>query len=518
VKRDAWTAGREPRSGERLLLCVGWASVGLLLMAALPLFVCMPLWSDATILDLCGRTFLRTGGFYREIFHNGSPGMIWLQAGVRRLFGWRSEVLRFADAVVVVTIVCLLIWDLSPQGRPWLAFFLLVFYFSTPEGCHCQRDLWMLLPALLALRLHEQEATALMRGETPNKGRVFGEGIYWGIAILIKPFVAVPGAACWLRSAIQVRRWQVVNDALCRTAGVAAVGCGAVLWLWWSGDWSAFVETHLHSDYYQGGPPLWARVTEMTQRFWPWSLVNVAAIPTSIALLAMPSSTFAPVLAAFYLGWLFQANFIQWQFHYHQVPTIFLGARVLAEIRWPVMVRFAAFALLIWGLFAHPLLARLSLWPRCWTEGSTADLRDRLTLDAESYPPTWKELEEVQRFLESQQVRDKELTCFSTASLPLYLSMGLEPPTRFHGEFGLLVFFPRRHDEIMQAMAASPERFVVTDLLLLGLKPEQVRGRIQLGPQLSTTAPWKYPVVYHSGRYWVHAVPQKPKSQTKSQS
>src|SRR5262249_11288090 len=152
----------------------------------------------------------------------------------------------------------------------------------------------------------------------------------------------------------------------------------------------------------------------------------------------------------------------------------------------------------------------LSLWSRCWTEGSTAALRDHLTLDAESFPPSWKELEEVERYLKKQHVRDRELTCFSTASLPLYLSMGLEPPTRFHGEFGLLVFFPGRRDEIMQAMAESPQRFVVTDLLLLGLTPEQARGRVQLGPRLSATVPWNYPVVYHRGRYQVHEVPQKP--------
>jgi hypothetical protein len=352
-----------------------------------------------------------------------------------------------------------------------------------------------------------------MRGGAVNKSRVLAEGLYWGIAFLIKPFVLVPAAACWLCSAIQVRRRQLLADALWRAIVILVTGLGAVLWLWLSGDWSAFLETHLRSDYYQAGPSLAARVREMAECFWPWGLVNVAAIPASIVFLARRSSTFAPVLAAFYLGWMLQANFIQWQFHYHQVPGIFLGARVLAEVRWPVMCRFAAALLLIWGLFTHPLLARLSLWPRCWAQGSTADLRDLLTLDTESYPPSWKELEKVQRFLQSQRVRDREVTCFSTASLPLYLSMGLEPPTRFHGEFGLLVFFPNRRAEIMQAMAESPERFVVTDLMLLGLKAEQLRGRIQLGPHISETIPWSYPQVYRSGRYLVHAVPQKPNPQ-----
>jgi hypothetical protein len=473
----------------------------------------MPLWSDATIIDLCCRTFLRTGGFYRQVFHNGFPGMVWLHAGIRWLFGWRSEILRLADVLVVGAIVCLLTRGLSAQARPWLAFFLVAFYLATPEGCHCQRDLWMLLPALLALGLHEKEAAALLRGESASMGRVFGEGICWGIAFLIKPFVAVPAVACWLRSAIQVRRRQLIVLAWWRVMAGAFVVLAAVLCLWWVGDWSAFLRDHLHSHYYQGGPSLESRASEMTLSFWPWGLFNLAAILTALGLLARCSGTFAPLLAAFYLGWMIQANFIQWQFHYHQVPVIFLGTRVLAEVRWPVMCRFAAAAVLIWGLLTHPLLARLSLWPRCWTEGSTADMRDLLTFDTESYPPSWRELKEIELFLQSQHVRDREVSCFSTASLPLYLSMGLEPPTRFHGEFGLLVFFPNRRDEIMQAMAESPARFVVTDLMLLGVNAEQARGRIQLGPHLGATIPWSYPQVYRFGRYLVHAVPRKTISQ-----
>jgi hypothetical protein len=40
---------------KKILPWLGWASVGFLLVAALPLFICMPLWSDATIIDLCCR-------------------------------------------------------------------------------------------------------------------------------------------------------------------------------------------------------------------------------------------------------------------------------------------------------------------------------------------------------------------------------------------------------------------------------------------------------------------------------
>src|SRR5262245_26182049 len=66
-------------------------------------------------------------------------------AGARRR--WAVDV-----AVVATTIgllVCLL--PLSSAGRLWAVLALFGLYFSTTEGGHCQRDVWMLLPALLAV-------------------------------------------------------------------------------------------------------------------------------------------------------------------------------------------------------------------------------------------------------------------------------------------------------------------------------------------------------------------------------
>ena len=91
--------------GSELLIWTGMVS---LLTAALPLFLCLPLWADATHYDLCARNLLRGGVLYRDLFDMNLPGMVWLHAAVRSLAGWRSETLRTADMLVVTAVAALL--------------------------------------------------------------------------------------------------------------------------------------------------------------------------------------------------------------------------------------------------------------------------------------------------------------------------------------------------------------------------------------------------------------------------
>ena len=78
---------------------------------------------------------------------------------------------------------------------------LFAFYSSRWEWCQCQRDTWMLLPALAALQLRRIQVGRL-RNPSVGPGRLLmgaiAEGAVWGAAFWIKPFVAVPALACWL--------------------------------------------------------------------------------------------------------------------------------------------------------------------------------------------------------------------------------------------------------------------------------------------------------------------------------
>ena len=121
-----------------------------MLVLHVPPFLRQGLDPDVTLWDLCARTVLSGGVFGRDAFENNLPGTLWLHMALRAVFGWRPEVLRGADLLIVLASVGLLVRSL-PSGRGAVAALLLAFYFSTSEWCHCQRDTWMLLPALLAL-------------------------------------------------------------------------------------------------------------------------------------------------------------------------------------------------------------------------------------------------------------------------------------------------------------------------------------------------------------------------------
>src|SRR5262249_28049257 len=148
-------------------LWLAWATLLLFLSLNLPLFLCLPLYNDASHHDLCARNVLEGGVHYRDLFDTNLPGIIWIHMAIRALLGWRSEVLRLADFVIVTASVWLLVrWlgtrGLSRTAQVWTALALFLFYFSTEEVSHCQRDVWMLLPALLALGLRRQQVEALL--------------------------------------------------------------------------------------------------------------------------------------------------------------------------------------------------------------------------------------------------------------------------------------------------------------------------------------------------------------------
>src|SRR5262249_35227644 len=150
--------------------------------------LCMGLDSDATQWDLCTRTVLHGGVLYRDAFENNLPGMLWLHAAVRSLLGWSTAALRAADLLLVAAAVWLLVRQVpaaaGSAARVGLAAVLALFYFSTSEWCHCQRDTWMLPAALLALTLRQRQARRLT--ERAVTGWAFVEGVLWGSAFWVK--------------------------------------------------------------------------------------------------------------------------------------------------------------------------------------------------------------------------------------------------------------------------------------------------------------------------------------------
>jgi hypothetical protein len=502
-------------------------------------------WADITFHDICARIVLRGGVLYQEVLGHGPPGMVLCQSAIRSLVGWRSESLRAVDFLIVSAIIYLLVSipsgdftpALSAQGeaaraktstsrRLWTAVLLYLCYFATSEWCHCQADTWMLLPSLAALGLRRRQAhelTAASARLDRLAARGFLEGICWATALVIKPFVALPALGCWLLSTAaalrtgQGRAGRLAADAGGLMAGGTVAGGITMAWLWASGNWPFFLDGVFgdwNRDYYRHSAPWGQRTGTMLTFLVPWSLIHLAAVPMAVLTVVRTLRNKEPLgdgrglLSALYLGWLFQANFFQRQFDYQLVPPILL-ALALISVQFPVvarrrhlsgaLVRYLVLPVVVaWPILVHPLFRyhRLALWGRCWREGSSAELRDLLSLETgRKVNPGWRELERVETFLRDQGLRDRELTCYSTSSLPLYLQLGLRPSTRYILLEADVILFPDHHDDIRRALAASPERYVISD-----------RREMEVAPPGARLFPYSEPTVFESGRYRVHRV------------
>jgi hypothetical protein len=376
----------------------GWIATALVLVAGVPLFLCMPPWNDVTLHDMAARSILRGGVHYREVFDTNLPGIDWSMALIRLAFGWSYEALRAVDLLVIAAeIALLLLWVRQAGGAcytvAWLAAAAALFYPFTSEFNHVQRDPWLLLPALAAawLRLsrtikpmltscgHSPESGAEPSAHINRRGfwRSVAEGVVWGAAVWVKPHVIIPAGVLWIVSAIviarrETRRRIAVDLAGLITGGLLAGALG-VLWMIGTGAWQYFLDVFLNwnPSYLDD---MWAsardRLIYTFYCFRPWSILHGAAIPLAVISfwearlfslkpieprrvwgenwLYAPAGTEAVAtarafLAAFYLGWFIQAILLQKGFDYVQVPLLFLAMAVVATHRWSF-----GFAYLIW--------------------------------------------------------------------------------------------------------------------------------------------------------------------------
>lgn len=226
----------------------------LLVISQVPLFLQLTLTPDTVLYDLQARLILEDGVLYRDIVEPNLPGVVWVHAGLRFLFGWSPLVLRVFDLGVVAGISLALSHIIVPCSSSWLAeleedsgrrvlrysLVLLIgsFYLSTSEWCHCQRDTWMLLPCLVAVLLRLARMEARTMSVTARILSAFGEGIFWAVAFWLKPFVAVPGLfaiVASMKGSGSVRQW--LKDSSFVLLGGVATGMAGILWMMQSGCW-----------------------------------------------------------------------------------------------------------------------------------------------------------------------------------------------------------------------------------------------------------------------------------------
>jgi len=360
-----------------------WIFVGLLFLVNAPAFLRMGLDFDAISWDLCARNVLQGGIHYRDAVENNLPGMLWLHLAIRSTLGWSSGALRLFDLTVVISIAVLLLryvpGGTSHLARPLTALALLACYFSTSEWCHCQRDLWMLLPALVALHLRARQ---LRRIEHAKQLRVFVawsmcEGLVWAGAFWMKPHIGLVALAVWLAGAALVVRTRgprfagiLLADLAGLMLGGVLVGAAGTAWIVETGAFPAFREIifdwnreYLDFDITIGSSR--ADFLRTLVHHVPWLLVNVSAVPMAFCDLAAKlrrqdwRDVDGSLLDALYLGWVLQTLLLQHPFDYIFVPSALLSivivARGLANL--PRSVSVVALAM---GFF----VVSLAQWPK----------------------------------------------------------------------------------------------------------------------------------------------------------
>lgn len=531
-----------------------WGLLAVFLLNAGPLFLRMPLTNDAELYDLQAAVVRQGGVLYRDLLEPNLPGVVWLHLAVRSVLGDSSEALRLFDLLMLagtVTAAGLLIRlaGRSWSATGWTAFGLTAAYLSQSEWCHCQRDGWMLFPALMAIvlrtrNLQEREAASVVT----NHWRAFAEGVCWGCAVWLKPYIVVPAIGVWLVSLVRSHhRRRFIGEFLALLAGGLLVGGLGIGWMITSGCWPYFLETarEWNPAYFAAGRAhwTWLRLAMMGYRFAPWILLHGAALlvitaavirwsldrfsssPTDDGLRATDHPIFALVAAA-YLGWTAQALFLQHQFDYVFAPTLLLALLVVGtaaiDVTGPprLPVGWLAFGLMVLVSSPWTEARRLQSWPQAMLGPNSPALQDRL---AHFQNPNRRDLAAVAEYLQAAAVTDQDVCCYNSDFVSLYRRLSLTPPMKFTYLFEILQFFPDRQDTVLEAVERSPHRFVVTDLVSCGLSRKDAEAVGPAGPHAPPPAyrlapkdvyPWNCPVVFRAGTYLVHRVSTDQNSTT----
>lgn len=525
------------RAGSILTWLVSTALL-MLLISNLPLFLCTRLRGDAVYYDLQVAAIREGGVLYRDLLEPNFPGVVWIHWLVRGIAGNSSVALRLFDFLVLSGIAAILAWRNKRdggRGRPLstacLALSICWFYLSLSVMSQCQRDLWMLLPALAALSLRYRSGRAIKACRSEFVPSIL-EGLLWGSAIWIKPHVIVPMACVIGARTLSIRR----PMALARTAGGLLVGglfmgVAGSLWLVQTGAWHHFWEMQLHwNPEYLATRSEWNSVDRCFSLFQilaPWSLAHLLAVP--VALRGIWREVLRPLLQgernecplewptslkALYLGWLLQAIFLQHPFAYTHIPAIILALAVVASVKcqppWQLMLTCSTVAIFASATVTSPCLRfdRLEAWPDCFRYGPSIEIQNKIETHADDY---WRDYPDLVRFLQRQSLDDGQLLVYSHTLVSLYRDLQIRPPTRYALTDVHAAFFRSRVGEIAASIQSSPHRLVVSDLRNLGISDSSLTAiDPATGLPLAYPAnslhrfPATQPVVFRSGWFVVH--------------
>jgi hypothetical protein len=541
----------------------GWLLAVACLAAGLPLFLRMPPWCDLTLYDLAVRAVRGGGVHYRDVFDTNLPGFVWCLSLVRATFGPSVEAVRCVDLAIVLASAVLLARfarraGADRAGIAWFAAGVALFYPFTTEFCHAQRDVWMLLPALLAL--------AVRLRETPKHAFAFGvlEGALWGIAVWFKPHVLFPAVGVWLATG---RRGFLPN-----LLGGTAVGAVGIAWLVRSGTWPYFAEVfgkwNPHYTEYLFAEIGWRAISHWFH-FAPWTFLQPLVVLLAIADLArhrrwtqrLPRWLYIPpanesagrvraALGALYLAWLLQSFLLQRQFPYVHVPGTLIAFALFAAHRWAVVPFGLAYLACSTGLFLacerwpalgdrlkpverafpwlwltvpkHPLAdaPRWREWRGCWDALDGPDsLRrmDRLGSYPGYFPSiAFVEAREIAEWLKARGATAADVIAWHSSPHAVYLDLPGTPGFRFlHVDTPLIrrATYEYLKEELVRD-AVPRARYVVGDLCrtFVAAPPERaddwMRESVELPPIAYTAFPYNQPEVYRSdrgrGRYVVY--------------
>jgi len=207
-----------------------------LLVLQVPLFLAQPLTGDCILWDLEAKQVLNGGVLYRDIFQTNPPGTTWLHLLARSLFGTSSAALRLFDLFILTGIVYLMARWIIRAGAGQTsaivaAIFLYWIHISQSVWCHCQRDNWMLFFGLVGLELRYFQLQRIKGSYRWIMARSIAEGVVWGCAFWIKPFIAIPAFLCFVVSIAIVRSWRSVADLGGVLIGGMICGAAGITWL-----------------------------------------------------------------------------------------------------------------------------------------------------------------------------------------------------------------------------------------------------------------------------------------------
>lgn len=498
-----------------------------------PIFLRMPVTNDAVLYDLEAR-WLNEGIIpYRDYVEVNFPGVLVIHQYTRAIFGDSDEALKAVDMLIMSAILAVVFALIRMTTKRistavWCLFFVLLFYLSQSEWCHCQRDTWLLLPTLAATWLRVQQVSRVNdRSAQLTLILSIAEGIVWGCGIWLKPHVLIMCFTVWAFSLFLIDGWKrKVFDGIGLLLGGVLTGGIGIWTLHQINALEPFFASMMvwNPGYLAARFDNWSlvRYLGMAYRFAPWHLLHLVAIPVAIhavfRFFSQPKATvgFARVsICGLYLVWLLQSHLLQHLFDYVHVPTMLLAIIILAAYRSDL--EFSGSRLLVSAFAAVAVLASpladlntMSLWPQAIQGDLTATETDKI---AQLPNPKWSDLEKIEEFLEQQNVRDRDVLLYNSDLVTIYWDMQLKTPTPYIYFYEIQSYLPGKKELITKSALDARPKFIVTDLVGCGVIAQKAEEIGELGelapPPIYKRAnlshyPWSEPVIFRAGRYLVH--------------